>query len=137
MKLYGTDDRVEVKIDDITVYISPLTVKQKMNIQPNLMAFRTKLDYAKLMEASCDALRFCVKDIKGITKNGQGFKLEFEGDILSEKCIDDLMNLQCTGRLVATCIAFVDNVPEKIIDPETKEELEGVTIVNPTEGKRE
>lgn len=136
MRVYSTKDRIKIKMDDVVVSISPLTYEQKKVVQEMLVKAQGK--ESLYMDASYTAIRFAVKDISGLTNaNGEKYELEFEENILTEGCMDDLLNIEITSRMNAICMALVNGMPDCIINPETGEKMEGVEILNPqTEEKR-
>lgn len=135
MKIYRTSDKIEIKVDQISVFISPLSFQQKMEIQ-DYMSKAAMGDMDSAMKAVRTAVKFCVKDIKGVTdQNNEPYKLEFQDDKhLSDNCVDDLLNMPVASKISAICTSLMGGVPEKILDHEGKE-LEGVSIVK-SESKR-
>jgi len=125
---YSTKDRIGVKIDDIEIKLSPLSYLQKAELQAELMTASTG-DMASIMKAAFKALKFTIKEISGIKDpQGHDLKLDFEGDLLSDDCVNTLLNMEQTTKMVAVCSALIEGVPEHIMDPSTNEPLEGVTF---------
>ena len=92
--LLRKSDRVKVKIEELELEIAPLSFAAKMEINDILIG-ADKEDMGASMKASKVAISHAVKSIKGIeTLDGDIYTLEFEGEILSEDCVDELLNLE-------------------------------------------
>lgn len=125
-KIYRTNDIISLKIDGLVVNISPLTFEQKMQIQTELMlnASEGPMRAAKL------ACQYAIKDIKGLEDaDGSEYKLEFENNKVSDKCWDDLQNVQETNKMITACLNLVNGVPSEFVDPQTGKKIEGVSII--------
>lgn len=123
--VYRVSDTFDLKIDSVTVSISPLNYKIKADMQANVMA-------GKPMDAAALALRHSVKGINGLKlPDGSAYVLEFEADgSLKENCIDDLLNIPEASKLNVVAISLVNGMPEgEFLDPETGEKLDGVKFV--------
>lgn len=132
MKLFKMTDRVKIKIDDIILSISPLSLEQKEEISAHLLEFGTKKDVKHYINAVATSVKYALKDIEGVTDiKGNKYELSFEEDgSLTKGCIEELLNTQISGKIGASCIAFIDNIPSKIYGDDGNA-LEGVEIINP------
>lgn len=133
-RIYKTSSRIEVKVDDLSVFISPLTYHQKMDLQP-LMVKAAAGDMDAAMKAVVLALKVTVKDIKGVlTQDEQGndvpYVLEFVNGEVTDDCINDLLNMPCSNKISTICTAMMAGVPDKIIGPDGVP-LQGVSIIHP------
>lgn len=130
-KLISMNDRIPVEIDDITIYISPLSYAQKMELQ-SYMANAIKGDFVQAMKGAAMAVKYAIKDIDGVEDfEGYKFKLDFEedGKSLSEACVDNLLNLPQNSKIITTCSALLQGIPlDGIRHPETDEIMKGITI---------
>lgn len=118
-RIYKTNSKVEVTVDDITVFISPLSYHQKMELQ-DLMLRAASNDMDAAMKAVVKALKMAIKEVKGLIVDDEGteYKLEFNGEELSDECVNDLLNIPCSNKLTALCTALLAGVPDKIIGPD-------------------
>lgn len=133
-RIYKTSSKIEVKIEDISIFVSPLSYHQKMELQ-GLMVKAANGDMNAAMEAVVKALKMSVKDLKGVLilddqGNDVEYKLEFNGEELSEECVNDLLNMPISNKISTICTSLLAGVPDKIIGPDG-EPLEGVSIVRP------
>lgn len=123
MKIYKTTDKIKIKINDLFFYLSPLSYKQKIDLQ-NLLVQKRE------MEASIMAVRMSLKDVEGLeTSTGEKYELSFENELVSEDSIDDILNLQGSSSLQLASIHFMTGVPKEILNPVTGLPIEGVKIV--------
>lgn len=138
--IYSVDDKLSLKIGDIEIKVSPLQLSEKLDLQREmLLANGGSLEAA--MKASAKAIKYGVKGIKGLQdRNGYAYTLEFEKENprhLTDKCVDDLLNLEQNSKIVSICSQLIHGMSSAIIrDPFTNEPLEGVSFVEEkTEGK--
>ena len=118
----------------MSIFISPLSYHQKMELQ-DLMQKAADGDMDSAMKAIVRALKVSIKDIKGVsTLNEQGkdvpYVLEFQGDEVSDECINDLLNMPISNKITTVCTSLLGGVTDKIMGPDGKP-LEGVSIIAP------
>jgi hypothetical protein len=131
--LYRPSDIVPVKVDDITVNISPLTFEQKMKIKSAIL--ENKSD-GPMLGAKL-ACQYAIKSVSGIIlPDGSDYKLSRENDKLTDECWDDLHNIKETQKLITICLALLNGMPEEFIDPQSGKKLEGVKIIEDSKGKK-
>lgn len=138
MRLYKTSDKISIKIDDIEIKVSPLNQLQKNELQGHMMkAVNGNMDEAMLSVQK--AMKFCIKGISGVEYEDEGgdlksYELEFEEGMLSDDCIDDLLNLPVSNKISSVCSALLGGIPNEILDADGKP-IEGIKILK-KEGKK-
>ena len=121
--IYRKTDRIWVNIHDIQIAIAPLSYHEKSEISKLMVD-------GKIASAAVASIKACLKDIKGLKRtDGTDYRLEFDGDKLSEESVDDLMNLEHSKDMILVCLKMLANVPDEFTDAETGKPLEGVSIV--------
>jgi hypothetical protein len=130
-RIYRTTDRIAIKIHDITVKISPLSLQQKNQILSLMLEGQKDNDMVKLSQATMLAIRFCLKSVEGIQDaEGNAYQLEFdENGMLSEQCTDDMLNMEQSTALTQVCAAIINGVPSEFVD-QKGQPLEGVSFAN-------
>ena len=128
-------DRITILIEGINLKFAPLSFAAKMEIN-DVLVNADETDLAASMKASKIAIAHAVKEMEGIeTLDGEKYALEFEGDKLSEECVDDLLNLEICPKLMVACTSLLGGIPSEIVDPSTGKALEGVEIKMPKKRK--
>ena len=128
---YSIHDRIPVKIDSIEVKVSPLSYIQKAELQSEMISASSG-DMKAIMSAAFKAIKYAVKEVKGIKKrDGEDFVLEFDGIVLSDYCVNSILNMEQTSKLTSVCAALLDGIPREITDPRTNLPLEGVEFNTP------
>ena len=123
-KIYKASDRVEVKIGDITVKIAPLTLLQKNEVQRLMLDGQKASDILKLNDSILLAIRYCLKDIQGVKDSDENdYQLEFDSNMLTENCVNDLMNMEESQNLIKVASTFIAGIPKSF-------DIEGVSIVS-------
>lgn len=134
-KIYDTTDRIKVKIDDVTITISPLTVSQKTEVQVLMAQGRIERDFSKMQSGVIKTLKYGLKDIDGLQKsNGAPYKLSFDESGLTDNCIDSLFNIELHKKLVKVCQCLTVAITGEFTD-ENGKPIEGVELVSVTPGE--
>ncbi len=130
MLIYRKEDRVKIEIDGIDFKISPLTFQQKSDLQTHMMK-AVQGDMNEAMNSVRKALKYCLKDMKGVFYIEDGekreYRLSFENDQLTDDCIDEVLNMPFSSKLNSVCSAMLQGVPDKILDNDGNE-IEGIKI---------
>jgi hypothetical protein len=136
-KIYKTTDRIKVKIDEVTVSISPLTYEQKLEAKILVAEGRAKRDARMLTSGLIYLLKNSVKEVEGLENaDGSKYELSFEADqkTLTQECISDLFNIKLHEKLVMVCTNLIGVIPTEFVDDSGKP-IEGVSII-PTENTK-
>jgi len=129
MKIHRLTDRIPIQIDKITIYVSPLSFAQKSEIQSEISKYASTKDLASCYKGSYLAIKYAVKQIEGVD-----YELEFEGNVLKDECVEDLLNCEVSTKLTTACISLMNGIPKEIVD-DNGNPVEGIKI-NPKKGKR-
>lgn len=133
VKIYKTTDRIPVKIDSLKFSLSPLTFEQKSEIQAELLTGSP----LSVVKAAKLAVKYAVKGLDGVqTADGEKYELEFEGEVLAENCVDDLLNIDQDDKLSFVCTTLLNGIPKDFLDPNTGEKMQGVSILRKASPKK-
>ena len=125
VKIYKTTDRIPVKIDSLKFSLSPLGFEQKSEIQAELLTGQPM----SIVKAAKLAIKYAVKGLDGVQcMDGSKYELEFDNEVLSDSCVDDLLNLDQDDKLSFVCTTLLNGIPKDFVDPNTGEKLPGVSI---------
>jgi hypothetical protein len=128
MQVYGLNDKISIKIDDITIIVSPLSYKQKGEIQSLISRYSETKDSMDLIEGSFKTLKYAIKEIKGAKSGDNDFSIVLENGIASDDSIEALLNSSISGKLTTASLALLNGIPKEIINPITGKALEGVVV---------
>ena len=121
-------DRFKIKLGELEFILAPASyfVKKEISEATRISGGKTVFDLGK---AQYLYIKHCLKDISGIQDmDGEPYKLQFEGDTLTDECVSEIFNIPVKEQMMVICWQFLNEVPDKIIDPITKEELQGVQL---------
>lgn len=130
-RIYRRTDRIAVKIDDVTVKLSPMSLHQKTEVQSAMLKGHKATDIREATRGIALAIQYSVKGIEGVEdSDGNPYKLQFNetGEELTEACVDDLMNVELSRKLALVCASMVNGIPSEFTD-QYNQALEGVQIV--------
>ena len=130
-RIYKISDRIPVKIDDLTITISPLTIDQKTEIQQYMIESRLNRDIRLATKGVVSAIKYSVKGVSGIVdSSGHPYNLEFDSNgHLTDACVNDLLNLENHSKLALVCSSLIQGIPEEFVDEQGRK-LEGVEFLN-------
>lgn len=134
-KIYRITDRIPIKIDTLSISISPLTFDQKTELQTIMMA--AAKDPMHAMTGARLAVKYAVKSVSGIEDlDGNDYQVDLEDDgTLTTESVDALFNMEETAKIIAVCSQLIAGVPKVIMDPTTKAPMVGVSIDMPKKSK--
>ncbi len=136
-RIFRTSDKIPVKIGDITLTISPMSLAQKTELQSVMLSAKT--DPMRAVKGAGLAIRFAVKGVTGVEcMDGSPWTPTFGDDgILTEDSCDELLNLEESPKLIALCTQLVAGVPVNgVIDPQTGKAMQGITLELPKAKKK-
>lgn len=129
MKLYKSTDKILVKINDLQLSISPLTLAQKQEVMSLFSKFYSDKDVNHLLHATRLCCKYGIKNITGLQNaDDSEYILNFDEQGLSDEDIENLMNSEISNQLSAVVTSFVNGIPAKIVD-EKGNQLEGVEVI--------
>lgn len=129
-KILRVSDRVNVQIDDIKLKLAPLSYLHKMEIQ-DFMVDAAAGNMLSAMKGAAKAIKYSVKGLEGVEQyDGKAYELVFEEDgSLKDECVDDLLNLEQSNKLMTVCAALLNGLPQnELKHPTTGEILKGISF---------
>ncbi len=134
-KIYRTSDRIPIRIGDIVITVSPLSFDQKTELQTVMMS--AAKDPMNAVRGARLAIKFAVKGVNGLEDmDGKPYKAETgEDGLLTDVCVDELLNMDETPKLIAACSQLIGGVPSVILDPTTREPMKGISVELPKKPK--
>lgn len=132
-KIYKCTDRIKVKIEDVTVTLSPLSLDQKIEVQSLMSKGVAKQDQQLLTEGVVTIVKYAVKAVDGIEdQDGNKYKLEFENGMLTRECVSDLFNMDIQEKLIEACTKLLGPINKAFGD--SNQIPEGVKVI-PSQNK--
>lgn len=127
-KIFRTTDRLSIRIDDVTVKVSPLTFEQKTEVEILLKA--KDPEGRSKVRGIVRAIQYAIKEISGVENpDGTPYELEHENEMLTDACVSDLLNLEIKDKLSIVCASFVPGIPKDF-------SLEGVEFADKVEPEK-
>lgn len=121
------NDRITLKIGDITFYLAPLNHGHKMQLTSMTKVVKGEEIY-DFLGAQAYYIKHGLKDVEGIeTYDGEKYELQFEGNELTDDCVSEILNLEQKSLLTTAAWQLLEGVKD-LIDPITQEKLEGVEM---------
>jgi hypothetical protein len=128
--IYRPSDRIEVKVDDLSFFLSPLSMSQKQELLARVASGSSAGDLNSVLVSIRMALKYTIKDVKGlIDSDGNAYKVSFDEDgYLSDDDIDGILNLEYSESINLMCMSMANKVPEEFLGADGKP-LKGVSRV--------
>ncbi len=121
MTLFDKNDRIPVKIGDVTFWVAPLNQNEKAELA-TAIGFDSGEKVTDMNKLYRCCVKHCVKRVDGVTRpNGTKYaaKLDNKGN-LTDKAVDDIMMLGCSSQLARAASILWSEVKEV--------DIEGVTV---------
>ena len=122
-------DRISLSMGEVSFKLKPLNAMEQ-----NQVSSHKKMEAGKEIEdvfmSAFAYVKYAVKEISGVKmRNGDDYKLEFEGDYLSDDCVSEIFTLQLGAEFfhVVQSLRF-NHIPEKLTYFGTKKALKGVKL---------
>jgi hypothetical protein len=123
--LYMPDEKVPLKVEDVTIWVTQLTMAQKAAVIDKLSSGSP----LSLLEASSMAVKYAVKGIEGVfLSSGKPFTPEFEGSHLADSSVEAILCLPQTEKIQAACFSLLRGLSNPLMDANGKP-IPGVSIV--------
>jgi hypothetical protein len=121
-------DRIRLKIGEVSFLLAPLSNFQKSEIA-SFSKTKSGNEVFDLFKAQHYYVKYAVKGIEGVKNyDDSDYKLEFEGDFLSDGCVSEIFSMPVKDKLAYSCFQLLNEIPDKLIDPSNGEPLQGVEL---------
>lgn len=132
--IYLPKEKVPLKIDDLVVHVQQLSIVQKAAI---LEALTQKDSETSLVDATRLALKYGVKGIDGLKlSDGTPYQLRFDGDVLTDDCVEEIFYIPCTDKIQTSCFALLKGISNPLVDAAGKV-IPGVEVISSPPKKRQ
>ncbi len=137
MKIFKLSDRIKIKINEVVLVVSPLSMTQKIEVQQFLAkSAATPTDVQSSINGAKLAMKYAIKAIEGVElSDGSKYELELENNEITDECLEELLNSEIANEITLTSIGLLNGIPREIVDPTTGKPLKGVKILNPKKAK--
>ena len=127
MKIFKMSDRIKLQIKGVILKLSPLSFAQKGEIHA-CTKMNGGVEEQDTIRMTFLAVKYTVKEIEGIIDSyGNKYQLDFDGDVLSDNCVNDLLNLEICQEVGISALNFLNGIPTKICDQFGKE-IPGIAL---------
>lgn len=136
VKIYRATDRITLKIGELVFKLAPLSYYQKMELA-QLGQVKGGEVIRNHRDATIKAVQYSVKAVEGLeTCDDRPYELDFDSNgILTDTCVNELLNIEMSDKLIFSCFNMLEGLPSKIKNPATGKVVKGVEIVK-NEGKQ-
>lgn len=126
-KILKMTDRIALTIGDVTFKVAPLSFLQKQELA-NCTKMNGGDEIFDLVRAQAMYIKFALKDIQGVEDYaGKKYELTFDGDVLSDDCVSEVLNLEQREKLNIAAWQLLQGIQD-LKDPVTGEPMQGVEL---------
>ena len=126
-KLMRLKDRVKLTIGEVVFTIAPLNYAQKQELS-ECTRISGGEEVFDLLKAQVLYIKYALKDIDGVEDyNGDKYELEFDGDVLTDDCVSEILCLEQKEKLTIAAWQILNGIQE-LRDPVTGKKLSGVKL---------
>ena len=132
-------DRIRFKIADVEFTLKPLSTLEQSQISSH-KKMEAGVEIEDVLMSAFAYVKYAVKDISGVKMhNKEDYKLEFEGDYLTDDCVSEIFTLNLGVDFFHAVQALRFNqVDQKMTYLGTTKPLEGVEleVISPGDQKK-
>lgn len=127
MKILKMSDRISLKIGEVTFKLAPLNYMKKQELSECTKIIDGNEVY-DLLKAQFLYIKYSLKEVLGIESyDGKEYKLEFDGDCLTDDCVSEILNVDQKEKLCIAAWQLLNGIKD-LKDPETGKKLTGVKM---------
>ena len=120
IKILRLSDRVKLKVGTVTFILAPLSNDKKMEVRATIKHDGGEQVFDHGM-AQHLYIKYSLKDLLGVEDyHGDSYKLEFEGDYLTDECVSEICNLSQKDELMSVGWQILNGMPDKVYDLDSK-----------------
>ena len=121
-------DRVKLTLGDIVLTLKPLTILEQAQVSSH-KKMEAGVEVEDVLMSAFAYVKTALKEIEGVKHNGEDYKLEFEGDYLTDDCVSEIFTL----KLGAEFYHVVQSLKHNVIDEKptyfgSKKKLKDVSL---------
>jgi hypothetical protein len=129
-RIFKRTDKIRIKIDDIVVTLSPLSMDQKTRAQELMSEGQKSQNLDMVTKGIIQLVKQGLKDIEGVEDaDGNKYQLEIKDNEITDECIDDLFNMEVYPKLMLVCTSLASAVPSEFLD-QKGQPIKGVEILS-------
>lgn len=128
MRIPRLTDRFIVKLGEISVEVSPLSGREKVELA-GFTTFNKGIRVVDRPSQEHYIVKHSVKKLFGVKNySGSDYELTFEGSVLSDDCADEVLSMLASGWFTVALGQLAGNEDGKVINPIDGKPLDGVFI---------
>ena len=136
MRVIKTTETFELKVNEVTFKLRPLTKAQKKEVQ-SVVRMKSGVETSSALDMAEVALAYAVADVDGLEDDKGTWKPNIVSGKLDSDSIDVLLNLPFNRPLLDTAFKLVgEGVPTQLLD-DSGNPYEGVEIALPLQEKKD
>lgn len=128
-KILKMSDRLKIKVGEVEFLIAPLNQLQKIEITECTKIDKSGNEVFDFIRAQTLLVKYGLKGISGVVDDdGEEYKLEFEGDHLTDDCVSEVFTIKEKEKYVTSHFQCLNEFPDKLVDPFTGKKYQGVAL---------
>lgn len=126
-KLLKMSDRIKLTVGEIVFTIAPLSYQQKQELA-DCLRIDGGDEIKAVLASQALYIKYALKDVSGIEDyDGNEYKLRFDGDVLTDDCVSEIMSLEEKANLTSAGWQIINGIRD-LKDPVTGKEMKGVKL---------
>lgn len=119
-KILRLKDRIAITISDIKFTVAPISAVHKKEIA-GCTTMKGGKETFDLFTAQMLYIKYGLKSVDGLTGyDDEPYKLEFDGDYLSDDCVSEIMSIDCSSKFLEAAWSVFNGI--------SGEDIEGAKI---------
>lgn len=128
MKIARLTDRFIIKMGEISIEVSPLSGREKVELA-GFSSWKEGKIHVDKPRQELFVIKHTVKDVHGVTDmDDHPYKLAFDGNVLTDDCADEVLGLLASTWFTYATLQLASSGVGKVISPINGQPVEGVEI---------
>ena len=129
MKIARLTDRFTIKMGEVSVEVSPLSGREKVELAGFSSWKEGKISVDKPRQ-ELFVIKHTVKNISGVVDMDDcPYKLSFDGNVLTDDCAEEVLGLLASTWFPVATLQIANSGAGALISPLTGQPVEGVEII--------
>lgn len=129
MKIARLTDRFKIKMEGVTVTVSPLSGRQKLEMTSMIKQREDGKLYIDKASQELYLVKHSVKAIEGLTDyDEKDYVLHFDGDSLSDDCAEEILGFLVNTYFTTANTQAMNGIFGDVLNPMTGESIKGIEV---------
>lgn len=129
----------KLKFKEVAIFCKQLSYRQRSIIGAKHVQQKSGANVQDVVGLLFEVLKHSIKRVEGFKNpDGSDYQLRFDGEALADDCLEEILHVEDLGDILQGCASNFLNMrePGKILNPQTGEPYDDVSIIKEPDSKK-